>query len=261
MSDRLKIIIGDERTLIGVRHFVSVISNTVKLLTAIDCDISKDRTPALRWRVRGLSMSSPLVIEIEGEVQQGRGEIRPVSSMMSGLKRMASDKTRPSHFTDEAMSAVRRLAIEHISHSIVLESNGRSVSPSACIIDGVDAIVGRVDAYRAETSLDGRLDAIYLHGENPQFLIWDPITDRSTRCYFSEQDVEDVVGLLTNRVRVFGTARFNKRDEATSIEVDEFFRLPERGESPTLADLHAAGIDITGGEDAADYVRRLRDGE
>lgn len=123
-----------------------------------------------------------------------------------------------------------------------------------------DSELLRTRGYEIETSIDGVLDAIYAHGKL-HFLVFDPISDKGALCIFDEETFDEVMRLMKRRVRVFGTATFNKRHELISLYVTEFERLPDQDEVPRLYDLHAAGISITGDEDSGAYIDRIRDGE
>ena len=75
----------------------------------------------------------------------------------------------------------------------------------------IDAFIGPKSAYSVEMQIEGRLDAIYVHGEKPRFYIFDALTDRGVPCKFSEDEKEEAITLLQRRVRVLGTAHFNKK--------------------------------------------------
>jgi len=254
MSDELTIRFGDTDP-VGVRPLLATISDTMKLLTAIDSEMSRERKPSLTWIVAEVKMSSPIRMTIRGLAKEGRQEIFPVRPMIDGLIAINQEAVRPRFFSDEAMDAAHALAGRHVE----LSYNGTRFIPTLHIAANVETILGRVSGYVADASIDGNLDVIWAHGDNPQFLVFDPINDRGVKCKFMEHDLATVVSLLKHRVRVYGAARFNKYDEMTSIDVEDFHRLPELHEVPDIEELHSARINITNGESAADYVRRLRD--
>lgn len=255
MNQRLTIRIDED----GASSFVSVVGSILRLLSAIDRDLSGDRTPSFTWHIESASKSNPIQLVLAGQLRSCRDGVDPLPAMIDGLNRLEQQAIKPLHFSMEAMDAARSL----VAHKtpIELSVNGSSVRPTTNVLAHVDTVLLRTQAYSADTAIDGRLDAVYVHGEQPQFLVFDPITDKGVKCFFPETAVEEVISLLTNRVRVFGLAKFNRRDEITQMQVESFERLPEKDEVPTLEKLHAAKLDITGGIDAADYIRRLRDGE
>lgn len=259
MADTLTISIGKANERVGYHPFVGTIANTLRLFDAIDREISKDRTPAMIWEITAVSMKSPIEITFQSRAKKGRQSVVFAEDVLHGLQAIARSAIRPPHFSDEAMWAARSM-VHALSVPFTLKSNGVRVQPTQHIAANVDSVLGQHSGYCDEAAVDGQLDTISVHG-SPQFVIFDAITDRGVKCYFPDDQIGSVVDLLKNRVRVYGTARFNKNDEVVSVEVDSFERLPEQDECPTIKDLHAAQINITGGEDAADYVRRLRDDE
>ncbi len=101
-----------------------------------------------------------------------------------------------------------------------------------------------------ETEVDGRLKML--------LVIVDPLTGKHIKVLSAPYEL---TGQIDRRVRAHGRARFNKDGEAISVKVDSFVRLPEQHECPQIEDLHRAKINITNGQDSADYVREMRDRE
>lgn len=244
-----------------MRPVLAILSNTINLLSEIDRDMSRENTPSLTWQFDKLSMGSPVTAVMYGMAKQGRPNVNPAETMVRGLSQIDSEIQTPQHFTMKALDLARTLAKGDSAIQTTFQSNGSSYRPSIYLSARVEQLLGHVDSYSVEMSVDGRLDAIYVHGDKPEFFVFDPVSDRGIKCLFPEEDIDRVLSLLQSRVRVYGDVRFNKRDEIVSVQVGDFERLPELKEVPSLGDLHSAGIDITGGEDAADYVNRMRDAE
>jgi hypothetical protein len=238
---------------------IGVLANTLRLLSAVDSEMTGERQPAITWHIKTLSKSSPIQLVLSGELRHGRDEVRPILPMLDGLRQIEDHAIRPRFFSTTAMTAARSLVADKTPFE--LRCNGSAVRPTINVLAHVDTILRYTSAYSADMAIDGRLDAIFVHGDRPQFFVFDPITDKGIRCYFAEEHVDEIVQLLTDRVRVFGLARFNKLDEIVSMQVEDFERLPEQDEVPSLAELHAAQLNITAGEDAADFIRRLRNAE
>lgn len=255
MAEKLTITIDED----SASSLVTVLGCTLRLLSAVERDASPQGTPCSDWIVESASKNSPIQLVLHGSLRQGKVPIHSVPLVVDGLSKIEKRAVRPRHFSNEAMNAARSL----VSRNTPFEYryNGTSVRPTSKVLSHVDTLMHYTSAYNADMAIDGRLDALYMHGDNPQFFVFDPLTDAGIRCYFSESDVDSVISLLRNRVRVYGDARFDKRDEVVSINVEWFERLPEEDEVPTLQDMHDAQLNITDGMDAADYIRRMRDGQ
>ena len=113
------------------------------------------------------------------------------------------------------------------------------------------------------SQLEGRLEILSVHGETPEFCIYDPITDQPVRCTFTPDSVVKAADLIKRRarVRVLGRAKYNRKHKPTALEVESFEVLRDQCDLPQIADLHKARINITGDAGSVDFVRGLRDGD
>lgn len=68
------------------------------------------------------------------------------------------------------------------------------------------------------------------------------------------------VPLLGKRVSTWGEIRTDDSGKTTWIGVEKIEQLPDASECPQMKELQAMNIDITGGVDSAEHVRKLRDG-
>lgn len=264
MSDRLTITIDGIEGKLDVGAFVSAISNTIGILRALERGDTEGSRALVEWELLSINKINPVTLEVRGTVKNnGKRPDTYLSRFMGGLESIESSAKRmPQGFNVEALERTQHLVslLNFKISSIQYASNGQVVRPTQHAAANASEILGK-RGYSVETSLDGWLDAIYAHGEAPNFLVFDPITDKGVPCSFPTERLDEVIGLLKNRVRVYGLAKFNKHDDVTSLVVDEFERLPNQDEVPTLDELHAAKLNITGGEDSADYIRRMRDEE
>lgn len=121
----------------------------------------------------------------------------------------------------------------------------------------IDELLGG-RTYRERTTLRGVLETLTVRDDGQLFFIRDRVRGRNVRCIIDSVEVlERAKQALGSRVSVWGMARFNKLGLPISIKVEDFRVLPK--DSPRFDEV--PGIDLTGGMDAAEYVRRLRDGE
>lgn len=96
-----------------------------------------------------------------------------------------------------------------------------------------------------------------LHGiltqDGDDFVLIDRLTGRQTRCSFDGGMKRRAPNWISRRVEVYGTIAADRR----SIRATSIYVMRERHKLPQIEDLH--GIDITGGVEASEYVRGLRD--
>jgi len=93
-------------------------------------------------------------------------------------------------------------------------------------------------------SVEGVLKAIDL-SRKPVFRIYDLLTNKSVRCYFYSNSIEEFKDALEKRVSVSGLVKSREDGEKLSIEVEEIEIFPPEDELPTIQEI----IGILGGKD------------
>jgi hypothetical protein len=263
--EKLTIKITDRHGHLPVLSLISALRDTLSLLREINRSINQR---PVDWFVDAVRMRSPFCATIAGEAQE-----QVVKPMLNGLREMDQRAVRPAHYNATALELIKRLVGLYSDGvaSIELGATGeRPVKLTYRLAGNTDDILtGEIAAqrqpYSVKTELEGRLESISAHGVKPSFCIYDPITDKPIECDFDESELPHVADLIKTkaRVRVAGTALYGADDSPQSIQVAQggITTFPDDSQLPSIRDLHAAGIDITGGQDSVLYVRGLRDAE
>lgn len=116
------------------------------------------------------------------------------------------------------------------------------------------------DQYSTYVTLEGVLHNLHTYERQkeldaPKCILVNRVTKATTKCEFADNSQMDIAkSLVTKRVMVTGVAKYNTKGLAETIEVDYIEGFPE--DLPPVSDL--VPVDITGGEDPADYVDRMR---
>ena len=76
-------------------------------------------------------------------------------------------------------------------------------------------------------------------------------------CKLTPPALKKLINKIGRRVLLHGTIHFAESGLTTRIQVDTWTLLDDH-KIPSLEELHAIGINITGNADAADYIARLR---
>ena len=167
----------------------------------------------------------------------------------------------PPFFSVKAMQKARKLVteLEDGADSIAFSGpDGETVEPTKLLAANVKSILKRT-FYVTQTALEGRLETVDVHGKF-SFAIYDTLNNHRTKCLFSEGMFDQVASSLRRRVAVAGEAKFNRRTgRSVSIRAESLRRLGETSDLPKFK--HGDYIDITGGIDSAEYIRRIRDAE
>lgn len=156
----------------------------------------------------------------------------------------------PSWFPESATHSLREMLrpLQHVPQIDV------SAGPERCLIDrraadGLDEwLRGR---YRDYGSLEGKIDLVNVHSGR-YFNLYSELSDRAIRCDFPEQLFESVRLCLRHTVGVTGLVTYSRHDEPMAVAVEEVVAL--RATAVEIPE-----VDLTGGHDAVDHVRALRE--
>jgi hypothetical protein len=259
-DDELIIRLIGREEYISAASFITVVHNTLAILKEVDAEISEQRLGSLMWRIKDVSLNSPLTVTLLGEsrvdeLDYGRDVIEAYTEGLRQIDR--SPENIPPFFTIAALSQAKRLVavlndgIERIFFSLPEQE---PVVPTQRVAANVDELT---QVYEELTTFEGGLDSVTLHGKRI-FYVWD-VFDGRIACRFPKDMLDQVRTLLGERVSVYGKARFSRAGKPLSIEIVEARRLPSQEELAQLKDF--TGINITNGESSEAYVRSLRDAE
>lgn len=247
---------------------IDALRDAVIVLQDVAREVSGGESRPVQWQIKRIKYESPLEMEIaEAPQTQDVTEMADVMGpFVRGLRAIEAGANRPAHFSDNALYMVKRLVglLNNGLTKMEFCTQGEAgVTPTQHVAAHVDEILGTASRfYYEETELEGRVELLSIHGA-PDFWIYDPLTDEPIKCAFKPEHIDQVAELIKRRarVRVLGKTKFNREHRPISVEVQAFERLPDQAELPQIADLHRAGINITGGLSAVEYLRRMRDAQ
>ena len=239
--------------------FVRVQRETLQILRDLDAEMSGGQKP-LRWDVVDVSLNSPLTVTISGHSIDGPGlySTEIASAYVDGMQQLEHAPELPRHFPVDTLERAKRLVSVKNDGvaSLVYSTPGRPpVEPTQHLAANVDYIL-KHKFYLSDTTLEGMLEVVDIHGEY-EFAIYDLLNGQKIKCRFEKEMLEEVVSLLRSRVAVAGEAKFSRTGRAVSIKVRSIKRLRSAAELPQFR--VGEEIDLTGGMDSAEFVRRMRD--
>lgn len=228
-------------------------------------------TGTVVWKVKRVSMNSPLLLLLERSIKAGQLEpaSRPGEELVRAFARLQRDEV-----LGEELSATRLHALEKIA----AHSNGvRKVRVRAGVGEAIvvkSEWVVELRRARAERklrdhlpeqtySLVGRLEGVNVHGNKSEFYVYDPLTDQKMRCLFPEEMLEQVGRLLGERVEVAGITKFGPGSTPQSMRVDTLRPIKTRSGSflDRLRVAHQQGdITFTGGLTVEEAINEVRSG-
>ena len=208
------------------------------------------------WSVTDTRRENPFLISISAA-----GAARTIGAWLGLLRSVESSASAPEDTDPKVLEHAKR-AISPLGRKvrrIVYTSEGASVEPTHHLTANVDLLIEPpVRAHHEHTTLRGWLQAVTIHGRR-QFMIYDTLTDEGIACSFDAKDLKRVLRSMNHIVAVTGRARYDDAGRPKSISVESFRKIKSVDKLPQMEDLK--GIDVTGGEESSEYVRKGRDEE
>lgn len=242
---------------------VKAIQDVSALVADVDYAVTRERQ-GRKWVVTSLRSSIP-TMTIEPAIN-GTGTVDAVATGLQLITAEAEPEAPPPYFSEEALDDLRRMRrlfrYKKARLSKLVVKTEDSDIAVATIRDDIGRKVDRVlrGSYTVLGSLEGTLEAMSLRGKSPAFTIWERVTGRPVRCFFDKERWYDtIVSLMRQKTRVLvvgkvtyfrnGMPRFiaNVR-EIGNMTPDESLPKGDFGSIP----------DLTGGEDAVDYINSMR---
>lgn len=261
-SDSLTIVVNGNDAYLPVHSVLRLIVRTIKILHEIEDNISvANPGPRVTWRVSEATMNSPLKLTIYGEpTNRTRDVRRVVRTYLSGIAMIEETPSLPPHFTDASLRTAQRLSesLENGIRAVTFSSPGKtSVSPTQKVAEHVsDLLSTRPSEFFETASIEGTAQMVELF-PTLKIKIYGPQSPQGLVCAFSQKDRKAVERAIGKRVEVSGRLRSDKDGRPVGMSARSIRMLRSDSSLPTFRDLE--GIDITGGVDPTDYVRRLRD--
>ena len=248
MSDSLKIILHGTGGDLSAKAFLKVVRETLWALEELADDTSKGI-----WLIGELSRENPASIEL---IKQD-AHAPEARLFVEGIRQLETGGKRPERFSDNALGHVKKMTgvlYEGVSSLVFTNGTENPVRISQVAAATIDK-VSLPPNYTAYTELEGRLEAINVHG-SAQFWIYDPITNDAIQCRFDSKDAELLGSKLMHRIRVTGSATFNRKHAPTKINVDKWEEIGT--DSISTAELHSFGLKVDDDRASEDIIRYLR---
>lgn len=236
-ADRVTLELGSERVPAatfgqGVEAFLTLIREVAASVTG--------KREAIRWYV-AVSAGSARVHAYPEPVEVEHETVRTVArTVQRGVSLLYTHAERPPHFNDRALEAAKTLAEiatrgDDETVPVRVTADGASTTVATTTVVNVETILG--PHTEAIGSIEGRIDTISERGKR-KFFVYDALTDRPVRCYFSSSLFDEVVDAFKARRRVVvaGLVRYRRDGEPVSVRVEDL-RSIEGKRLPSFEDV------------------------
>lgn len=156
-------------------------------------------------------------------------------TIVAGLAVLEAGHGRPAYFSDKALASAKQLAnLASDDLPIYVRDGGEPVRITRRTGERVDALLG--PHQRSFGTVEGKLEALDIHGQRDAFAVWETLSGRRVDCYFDGENVglEDVMAAVGRRVGVRGTITSKPTGERVSVEACQIDVMPAEGELPPV---------------------------
>jgi hypothetical protein len=255
LTKKLIITLDHDGHIVPYDAFATVMQESVDLLRGVDCVKAGTSRPNMRWGISAVSMHSPIQLTLEASALGDR-EVDAVDPFLEDMNRLERGD-RPLYFNPEMQARAKRLVsvLNHGISAIRFNSDSLEVRPTQRVAARVDELTER---YFEIGSIEGRLDVLSVHGRD-SITVWDVRWRCPVRCMVSDAQLREAKDLLRQRVSVRGRIKCEHKRPKEIVDVFDIQPLGDASTLPQAEDI--APVDLTGGQEPADYLRGAGDDE
>jgi hypothetical protein len=219
-------------------RFLKAVTAFVGLINDVSDTVTGEHG-AFQWLVALESGSAVVHFKPEPRKASLDYALASMKAINSGLSLVEVRAERPRYWSDTALRKAKDLAevldtddgsVDHLS----VKLDRRRLNITRKLSAHVSDLIG--SDYKSLGTIEGRLRTVTEAG-GVHFVVQDPITHNSIRCYIEDEDVERYLSAFRKRVSVYGEIRYRKDGQPVSILVSEFRVLRESNELPRAKDV------------------------
>jgi hypothetical protein len=219
---------------VDLRNLVKASERFSALIDEIASDVAGKKRP-VRWVVEVEPGSVKLPLRAEPALDDLRaGVVEQMGEIIAGgLRRLQNEAIRPDHFTDRALELAKEFASASSAKLPIAVRNGHApVRITAQLGINAEKVLG--EPRESIGTIEGRLDALNVHGTSREFSIW-PTGNKAVKCSFAGRlDLDaDILPAVRKRVAAHGRIKTRPNGERLSVLVDD---LRVIGDAPVSAD-------------------------
>lgn len=215
----------------------------------------------IKWRVHDIQRSNPYRTVLYATSKGGRLKHQGVGlALRNGFRTLETSVEPPQYFNDEALDITKK-AMMHLSNGFKSVSfadlrNEDKVHPTLQTLVNIEKLKQLSTQIHYEWStITGKIESLDIHdAEDQSFGIWHALTGQPIECLFGSEHRDKVIKNIDKRVSVHGRLKYDRYGVPKEIEVSEITEIP-----PTrFQDIKP--LNITNGENTAEFIRKQRNG-
>ena len=259
MNEQLTILMEVKKGRVHASSFLTVLGDMIDILEDVDASVSANRSGSVCWVITDATPSNPLTMTLEAEP---KGEVNNGSEAiyyaLTGIREMERTGDRPPmHFSPEALEKAKNISSvfsDGVERLILSSPGSEPVSVSQRLAANAADLLPK--GHDELGTITGRLEGLSIHGRY-SFCVWDVASNQKVDCLFTEDGYQEAHSLVGRRMDVSGRIHYSSAGIPLRVYVEETRLLPDHDTVSEVLD--GPPLNITGGIDAVEYVRMIRD--
>jgi hypothetical protein len=257
MSARVKLIIhaaGGDSNDVSAADFLKQVAALRELV-----QLSVHNSEAVEAKVVGLSRSSPATIELEAF---WRDDQRPldVSNYFAAVQGVLESGSAPKEFGRKVFDTLKEF-VSVVGKGVkesVLQIDDKEIRISQFVRQRVEDVIE--PDYTVEGTIDGMLEAVNIHGNRNQFVLYPIVGPLRVNCFFPDEMLDRVRPVLGKYAVVGGQLKYRWREDFPfEARASELEQLDEK-DQPSFTEIIGMAPDATRGKRSEEFVREIRGG-
>ncbi len=241
------------------RRFAEAVRLFAQLLDDVDAAYSPNNKPTMRWRLGKLESGSAVVPYI------GTSRTAAIPSTVNvpllcvqGVRELQHGVGEPSVFGREEIGHIHQIGrmIRNGMSGFRLDApdSGTHAEITPTAVANAAKFLAQQETLGA---VEGRLEAVNIHGERLRFTVWDAVSGQSVRCRFDDSLFDKVIKAL--RAKVLVTGRVHRDPDGRPREIREITELRNLSLTPKRRSvLELEGIYSAMEGNTLDYLADIR---
>ena len=259
MGEQLTVLVEARDYRVPVRSLLRVLGDVTDMLSDIDASVSNNRSGSVSWLIEDVSLINPMVVTLVG-VPNGDADngIEVVHYAIEGLREVERGTERiPRHFTVHTLEKAKDMTAvlaDGVQRVTLARPGGESLTVSQHLAANAEALLPK--EYDELGTIRGKLESLDIH-QTYGLSVWDILRRRRIECHFPPEIYETACGLMGRRVDASGKIRYSQEGVPIRMHVERMRVLSDHDAIGEV--LNGPPMDITGGIDPVEYVRKIRD--
>jgi hypothetical protein len=220
-TSHLELDLGGEE--VALQHLVSGASTFAALLREVGREYLGTSQDPARWivQVRPGSVKLPLRPVPALDDVSPSSLPRVANAVADGMAMLDGAAKRPPYFNDKALGQAKALAnLAGPEVSVTVRNGALAITLTSRVATNVDDVLGAPDV--SYGTVEGRLEALNIHGTNRTFGVYEPLTSKKIDCRLSGKvTIDDLGPAIGKQVAVSGRILSRPTGERISIQADE----------------------------------------